>query len=173
MINNQLTNKMTTIKACLVGILTVFTLISSQAAVAKEGHLKVTSKVQKMLIIKKDGKTSYKFEPATKVLPGETVQYNTYFENISAEAADNIKIVNPIPKHLVYLPNSAVGKNTHIVFSVDGGKNYGKAGTLRVKRNDGKIHLAKPSDYTHIKWQYKGNLAPKTKQVVGFRARLL
>jgi len=160
-------------KNYLLGAITVLTLLSSPISHAKEGHLKVTSKVQKMMIIKKDGKTSYKFEPAAKVLPGETVQYNTYFENISTKPADNIKIVNPIPKHLVYLPNSAQGKNTNIMFSVDGGRNYGKAGTLRVKRNDGKVYLARPSDYTHIQWQYLGNLAPKTKQAVGFRARLL
>jgi len=59
------------------------------------------------------------------------------------------------------------------MFSVDGGRNYGKAGTLRVKRKDGKVYLAKPSDYTHIQWQHLGDLAPKTKQAVGFRARLL
>jgi uncharacterized repeat protein (TIGR01451 family) len=140
---------------------------------AQQGHLKVTSKVQKMVVIKKGGKKSYEFLPASKVLPGETVQYNTYFENISNKPADNINIVNPIPKHLVYLPNSAQGKNTQIVFSVDGGKHYGKAGTLKVRGNDGKLYPAKPSDYTHIQWHYLGNLAPKSGQAVGFRARLL
>ena len=167
------TTKTNTLKKVLVGTLASLVLLSSQAFAATQGHLKVTSKVQKMIVVNKDGKQSYEFLPATKVLPGETVQYNTFFENISDKPADNINIVNPIPKHLVYLPNSAQGKNTQIVFSVDGGKNYGKAGTLRVKRADGKLHLAKPSDYTHIQWQYLGNLAPNTKQAVGFRARLL
>ena len=147
--------------------------LTSHALAAQKGHLKVTSKVQKMMVIKNNGKVSYKFVPAAKVLPGELVQYNTYFENISTTPTQNINIVNPIPKHLVYLPNSAQGKNTHIVFSVDGGNNYGKAGTLRVKRKDGKLHPAKPSDYTHIQWQYQGNLAPKARQAVAFRARLL
>ncbi len=173
MISSNLNNKYKGFNRFLLATVATLVLTTSQAAVAKEGHLKVTSKVQKMSIIKKDGKTSYKFEPAAKVLPGEMVQYNTYFENISAKPTDNIKIVNPIPKHLVYLPNSAQGKNTKIVFSVDGGRNYGKAGTLRVKRNDGKVYPATASDYTHIQWQYLGNLAPKTKQAVGFRARLL
>lgn len=159
-------------KLVLVGI-TTFLLASSSVIAAKEGHLKVTSKVQKMSVITKDGKKSYQFLPATKVLPGELVQYNTFYENIGNEAADNINIVNPIPKHLVYLPNSAQGKNTQIMFSVDGGKNYGKAGTLKVRGSDGKLYPAKPSNYTHIKWQYLGSLAPKTKQAVAFRARLL
>ena len=169
----KINSKRNTIDKVLVGALAAMVLISSQAIAAQEGHLKVTSKVQKMVIVNKDGKKSYEFLPTAKVLPGETVQYNTIFENVSAKPADNIKIVNPIPKHLVYLPNSANGKNTNIMFSVDGGRNYGKAGTLRVKRSDGKVYLASPSDYTHIQWQYLGNLAPKTKQAVGFRARLL
>jgi len=130
-------------KLVLVGI-TTFLLASSSVIAAKEGHLKVTSKVQKMSVITKDGKKSYQFLPATKVLPGELVQYN-----------------------------SAQGKNTQIMFSVDGGKNYGKAGTLKVRGSDGKLYPAKPSNYTHIKWQYLGSLAPKTKQAVAFRARLL
>lgn len=159
-------------KLLVVGITTLM-LSSPHMAIAKEGHLKVTSKVQKMSVITKDGKKSYKFLPATKVLPGELVQYNTFYENVGNQAADNINIVNPIPKHLVYLPNSAQGKNTNIMFSVDGGKNYGKAGSLKVRGSDGKLYPAKPSNYTHIKWQYLGSLAPKTKQAVAFRARLL
>lgn len=147
-------------------------IMSSQANATEQGHLKVTSKVQKMVVIKKDGKTSYKFVPATKVLPGEIVQYNTFFENISNKPAGNINITNPIPKHTVYLPHSAQGKNTRAVFSVDGGRHYGKAGTLKVRSKDGKLHPAKPSDYTHIRWQYQGKLAPKTKQAVAFRVRL-
>ena len=147
-------------------------LVSLQANAAQKGHLKVTSKVQKMVVVNKAGKKSYKFISAAKVLPGEIVQYNTFFENISNKPATGINIVNPIPKHTVYLPNSAQGKNTKSVFSVDGGKHYGKAGTLKVRGQNGKLHPAKPSDYTHIRWQYHGSLAPKAKQAVAFRVRL-
>ena len=157
----------------VVATIATLALLSSQAAMAAQGHLKVTSKVQKMVMVTKaDGNKAYNFLPATKVLPGEMLQYNTYYENIGNQAADNINIVNPIPKHLIYLPNSAQGKNTDIVFSVDGGKNYGKAGTLKVRGSDGNLYPAQPSNYTHIKWQYLGNLAPKTKQAVAYRARL-
>ncbi len=174
MINSNNTSiKKRLLNSLLIGTVASLVFITSQAAAVQQGHLKVTSKVQKMLLVNKDGKKSYKFIPATKVIPGETVQYNTYFENISDKPADNINIVNPIPENTVYLTNSAHGKNTNIVFSVDGGKHYGKAGTLKVRGNDGKIYPAKDSDYTHIQWRYLGNLAPKTKQAVGFRVRLL
>ncbi len=169
--NNNLKNGM--IKKLLVGILTCIAFLSSHAIAAQQGHLKVTSKVQKMVMVNNGGKKAYEFIPALKVLPGETVQYNTFFQNISNKPADNINIVNPIPKHTVYLPNSAQGKNTNIVFSVDGGKHYGKAGMLKVRGKDGKIYTAKPIDYTHIQWRYQGSLAPKAQQTVAFRVRLL
>ena len=154
-------------------LLTSILMFGTDAVAAtKQGHLKVTSKVQKMVVVNIQGKKSYKFLPAKKVLPGEIVQYNTFFQNISNKPATNISIVNPIPKHTVYLPHSAQGKNTLAVFSVDGGRHYGKAGTLKVRGKDGKWLQAKPSDYTHIRWQYHGSLAPKTKQVVAFRVRL-
>lgn len=162
------------IMAALGGIAFVSSMLmfGSASAASAQGHLKVTSKVQKMIIINEDGKKHYQFVPADKVLPGETIQYNTFFQNISNKPTNNINIVNPIPKHTVYLPNSAQGKNTQTVFSVDGGKHYGEAGTLKVRGKDGKWHLAKPSDYTHIQWQYQGSLAPKEQQVVTFRVRL-
>ena len=160
------------INKLLIGAVSTMLFVSFQATAAQKGHLKVTSKVQKMIIVNKAGKKSYQFIPAIKVLPGEIVQYNTFFENISNKPAGNINIINPIPKHTVYLPHSAQGKNTNTVFSVDGGKHYGKAGTLKIRGKDGKIYPAKPSDYTHISWQYQGNLAPKAKQAVAFRVRL-
>jgi len=160
------------LKSLSIATLSLLMFVSLQASAAQQGHLKVTSKAQKMVIVNKAGKKSYNFIPAAKVLPGEIVQYNTFFENISNKPATGINIVNPIPKHTVYLPNSAQGKNTQSVFSVDGGKHYGKAGTLKVRGRDGKLHPAKPSDYTHIRWQYHGSLAPKAKQAVAFRVRL-
>ena len=162
-----------TLNKILIGTIASLILISSNAIAAQKGHLKVTSNAQKIVEVNKAGKKSYEFLPATKVLPGETVQYNTIYENISNKPANDINIINPIPEHTVYLPNSAQGKNTNVLFSVDGGKNYGKAGTLKVRGNDGKLYPATPSDYTHIQWQYLGNLAPRTKQAIGFRVRLL
>lgn len=172
MIYQQITIKISTVIKILLSGFLALVFFTTQAIAAQSGHLKVTSKVQKMVIINKGGKKSYKFIPAIKVLPGEIVQYNTFFENISNKPAANINIVNPIPKHTIYLPNSANGKNTNTVFSVDGGKHYGKAGTLKVRGKNGKIHPAKPSDYTHIRWQYHGSLAPRSKQTVAFRVRL-
>ncbi len=146
---------------------------SVMASATQKGYLQVTSQVQKMVVVNKNGQKSIEFIPAKKILPGETVQYNTYFQNISNKPADNINIVNPIPKHTVYLPNTAHGNNTQVVFSVDGGRHYGTAGSLKVRDKNGRLRPAKPSDYTHIRWHYKGRLSPRERKAVGFRVRLL
>ena len=53
-------------KSLIATGITTLMLATPSLAIAKEGHLKVTSKVQKMSVVTKDGKKSYKFLPATK-----------------------------------------------------------------------------------------------------------
>lgn len=148
-------------------------LLSTTASAESTGHIKLTSKVEKMVMVNQNGKQVPTYIPAAKVLPGETIQYSTYLQNISQQSADGISIDNPIPAHTVYLANSAYGKNMNITFSVNGGRHYGLPATLKINGNDGKLYPAKASDYTHIRWQYKGRLSPKEIRVVGFKTRLL
>jgi uncharacterized repeat protein (TIGR01451 family) len=158
--------------ALALGLIMGLSVISTNVFAAPQGHLKVTSKVQKLVVTNRNGKKVATYVPAAKVLPGETVQYNTFFQNVGNQPANNIDIVNPIPKHTVYLPNTAQGQNTIISFSVNGGKSYAPKGALKVRGRDGKTRIALPADYTHVKWQYKGNLAPKATKSVGFKVRL-
>lgn len=149
-------------------------MFASSTAIAAKGHLNVDSKAEKVIsVVNEKGERSYKRIPAAKVLPGEIVQYSTYFTNVSKKAADNINITNPIPEHTVYLANTASGANCNIVYSVDSGKNWAKPEQLKVRGNDGKMYPAKPSDYTHIRWEYQGDLQPQEKKAVSFQVRLL
>ena len=174
MINKkQLTQAQSLILGTTLSLAISVGLVSGVASAAQQGHIKLTSSVQKLIIVNQNGKRTHKLIEAKKVLPGETVQYSTTMQNISRQSAGGIKVDNPIPAHTVYLQNSAYGKNMHITFSVDGGRQYGLPATLKVRGNDGKIYPAKASDYTNIRWEYKGSLAPKEIQQVGFKARLL
>ena len=154
------------------GLVLSLGVISTSISAAPQGHLKVTSKVQKLVVTNRNGKKVASYVPAAKVLPGETVQYNTFFQNVGNQPTSNINIVNPIPKHTVYLPNTAQGQNTVVSFSVNGGKSYAPKAALKVRGRDGKVRVAQPADYTHVKWQYRGNLAPKATKSVGFKVRL-
>jgi uncharacterized repeat protein (TIGR01451 family) len=116
------------------------------------------------------GKVEKKREPAKQAAPGTTVIYTTEFKNISTKPAGNIVIVNPLPKNTTYVAGSAFGANTEIGFSVDGGKQFATAEKLMMKTKEGRERPALATDYTDIRWVYKGDLPPGRTGVAGFRA---
>ena len=116
------------------------------------------------------GKVEKKREAVKLATPGTTVIYTTQFKNISAKPAGNIVIVNPIPQNTAYVAGSAFGPNSDISFSVDGGKQFAAAEKLITKTKEGRERPALASDYTDIRWTYKGDLAPGKTGEAGFRA---
>jgi len=107
--------------------------------------------------------------PLTKAAPGDEVIYTTTFTNQGAKPAGNVVITNPVPANTSYVGGSAFGDNTEITYSADGGKTYGKPDKLTVKTSEGRERPAIPGEYTHIRWVYKGELAPAKTGTAGFR----
>jgi len=122
-------------------------------------------------IVAPDGKKTKKRVPVTSASPGDEVIYTTTYANNSDEPAGNIAITNPVPEHTAYVGGSAFGAKTDITFSIDGGRTYAAAGKLIV-RKDGAERLALPSEYTHIRWTYHGELAAGKSGDVGFRVQV-
>ena len=158
--------------------LTRFTLITlaasflSVAYAQEEGHLKLTTTVQKeQVTVSDDGEEKKELVAAARVIPGETVLYTITFENVSQEAAENVTITNPVPENLTYESGSAFGPGALIQFSVDGGQEWGSAGELTVNEN-GELRAAQPEDYTHIRWVMQNDLDVGAQGVARFRARL-
>jgi len=149
-------------------------LLASSMSYAAQGHINIASKAQKVVIsINARGQEEKTLVPATKVLPGETVQYSNIFENISHKTTSDIGVTNPIPENMVYIPNSAQGEDCYITFSIDGGKRWGQPYQLKVRNKQGKLVQAKAEDYTHIHWQYRGKLKSNEKKMVSFKTVLL
>lgn len=135
--------------------------------------IKVTSIAQvETEVIGKDGKKTIKRGPVAKAVPGTEVIYTTTFENTIKKPVGDIVIDNPIPNDSEYKAGSAFGKDCDILFSVDGGKKFGHADDLTIKGADGKDRPALAREYTHIRWIYKGQLAPGKSGEVGFRATI-
>lgn len=161
----RITNLMLT--AALLALLGSFSL----SAHAADGAINVSSIAQvEIEVADKDGKKSLKRAPVTKAVPGTEVIYTTTFTNTLNKAAENININNPIPNDSEYKGGSAFGKDCEILFSIDGGKTFGRAEKLKIKGADGKERSALPREYTHIRWNYKTKLAPGKSGEVGFRA---
>jgi len=116
-----------------------------------------------------DGKVEKKRMPAQKAIPGTVVFYTSTFQNVGKRPAGNIAVVNPVPANTTLVGGSAFGDNTDITFSADGGKTWAAADKVKVTGADGKQRPAGLTEFTHIRWVYRGELPAGKEGVVGFR----
>ncbi|HSV47413.1 MAG TPA: hypothetical protein VLJ58_16605 [Ramlibacter sp.] len=116
-----------------------------------------------------DGKFEKKRGPVEKVVPGMVVAYTSTFKNIGTRPAGNIAINNPVPANTTLVPGSTYGDNTEITYSADGGKTWATAARVMVRSADGKDRPAGISEFTHVRWTLRGELAPGKQAEVGFR----
>lgn len=157
----------------LLGGALVLSLLVATANAA-QSTIKITSEVHELIEVKDDeGETQLKVIPADAITPGDRILFTTSFKNNGDKASDNVIITNPIPTHTRYLDSSAKGEHCIITFSVDGGRAWGDAKTLKVRLKDGKFRAATAADYTHIRWKYNRALKPSEKKSISFETKLL
>jgi uncharacterized repeat protein (TIGR01451 family) len=96
--------------------------------------------------------------------------YTARFANRGTAVLDGVRITSPIPAELRYLPQSASGPVTAVLFSIDQGRTFGPAAELEIVGEDGTRRPADPADYTHVRWVLDGPLDPGATGVVRFGA---
>lgn len=114
------------------------------------------------------GQKATRLAPATRVVPGNEVIWTITARNVCDKPADNVVIANPVPEHMTYVANSAMGVGTSISYSLDG-KDFKPATTLTV-RDAGATRAARPDEYRHVRWTYTAPFAPGATAFVRFRA---
>jgi uncharacterized repeat protein (TIGR01451 family) len=119
-----------------------------------------------------DGHEVVKLIPADRVAPGDRVIYTLEVRNSGATTLDAPTVTNPIPEHMRYVTDSAVGPGAEVSYSVDGGKSFDRAANLKVPGTDGELRPATSADYTHIRWQLKNSLKANSVAFVRFRAQV-
>lgn len=153
-------------------LLATAVFMNAQAYAQEQGHLNVTTTVQKEQVTLTDnGEREVQLVEATSVVPGDNVIYTITFRNVSEEPAENVVITNPVPDNLTYIDGSAFGPGTVIEFSVDGGQTYGAADELKVPNNGG-VRAARAEDFTHLRWVLQNDLAAGSQAFASFRAVL-
>lgn len=108
--------------------------------------------------------------PADRVVPGDRVMYTLEVRNAGATAINAPTVTNPIPLHMQYVEDSAVGPGAEVSYSVDGGVSFDAAANLKVQAPDGTPRAATAADYTHIRWQLRNTLKAHSIAFVRFRA---
>ncbi len=143
-------------------------LASTTVAAGQQLEVETIAQTEE-IVTKPNGDTDTQLVPAGRVIPGDKVVYTVKFTNVGAEAADDVVVTNPIDPALIYVKGSASGAEMDVDFSVDGGKSFGDAGSLKVSGETGE-RPARPEDYTHIRWTLVGALDAGATGVAQFAA---
>ncbi|MFK8031030.1 MAG: hypothetical protein AB8G18_12415 [Gammaproteobacteria bacterium] len=109
--------------------------------------------------------------PVATVIPGDQVVYTITFANRGTQAADGIKIVDPVPDAMRYVADSAFGPGTTISFSADDGKTFSSADSVTVS-DGGSQRAATTNEFTHIQWVFNSPLEPGAQAYAQFKAIL-
>ncbi len=152
-------------------------LFAGNALLARAQTVELVTKAEKEIEVVEKGAKFKKLSPPLKMVPGDEVLYTVTYSNKTAKPAETVAVTNPVPKFTRYIDNSAAGDGATITFSVDGGKTFATPDKLIVALKDksGKdtTRSAVASDYTHIRWVLKQNVAPGQSGSVRFRAAIL
>lgn len=149
----------------------VLTLTLSLVALAKAEVIAKSIVEKEIEVTTPEGKKVKQRVAVKGAAPGEEVIYTTTVTNSGDKPAASVVVTNPVPEHTAYIGGSAQGANTEIAFSIDGGKVFATSDKLIVKK-DGVERLALPSEYTHIRWSYKVELAAGQSSEVGFKTQV-
>ena len=143
-----------------------------QAAVAQEAAdpltIKAIAEVESRSVV--GGREVVKLIAADRVVPGDRVLYTLEVRNAGATTLETPVIIHPVPEHMRYVANSAVGPGAEVSYSIDGGRSFDSPENLHVNGADGAPHTAAAADYTHIRWHLKNNLKVNSVAFVRFRA---
>ena len=118
------------------------------------------------------GREVRKLLPADRVVSGDWIIYTLEVRNTAPTAIPNPTVTYPVPEHMSYVADSAVGPATEVSFSVDGGHSFEAPENLKLQDADGQRRLAAAAEYTHIRWQLKHALKGNSVAFVRFRARV-
>jgi uncharacterized repeat protein (TIGR01451 family) len=118
------------------------------------------------------GRQTSKLAPADTVVPGDLVLYTLEVRNTGTTTVPAPSVTNPVPAHMQYLADSAVGPGTVVTYSVDGGRTFGSPEELVMIGSDGQPRRATAADYTHIRWKLRNSLKSNSVAFVRFRAQV-
>jgi hypothetical protein len=92
------------------------------------------------------------------------------FTNASKSLLDTVRITSPIPPDLKFVPGSASGPGSEVLFSVDNGRTFGRPAELTMPVPSGGTRPADGADYTHVRWVLAAPLDAGATGVARFRA---
>jgi uncharacterized repeat protein (TIGR01451 family) len=155
-----------------LGLLTAIFVIAAAHGQGESGSIAVKAIAEVELHTVRDGREIFKLAPADRVVSGDWVIYTLEVRNTAATTIPPPTVTYPVPEHVSYVAESAVGPATEVSYSVDGGRTFDVTENLKIQDADGRPRPAAAADYTHIRWQLKNSLKGNSVAFVRFRARV-
>lgn len=141
-------------------------LSNSQPPIAQGTGVKIMLEIHKQITRKnEEGQTEttwLQLPPQASVEPGDLVRYTIRGENNSDRAIANFILTQPIPRQVVYVPDSATSsEEAEITYSIDDGETFVANPAIAVTLEDGseETQPAPPERYTHVRWIFENPVA--------------
>jgi len=130
-----------------------------------------STSLQEVTKVTATGEKIKEWAKTEKVVPGTVVRYVNTLVNSGATTATKLLVKNPIPDNMEYIAGSAACQEAcSLSYSIDGGKSFKSPSELYIGVGESR-HLAKPSEYTDIRWVLD-SLSANAQSFVEYRARL-
>lgn len=140
------------------------------ADAAYDDRISVKAIAEVAVKISRSGRQTEQLQPADRVVPGDEVIYTLEIRSTIAMVQPPPTIDYPVPEHMRYVADSAVGAGALVSYSIDGGRSFARPEELFVTGEDGKKRPATAEDYTHIRWRLKHTLKGNAVAFARFRA---
>ena len=108
--------------------------------------------------------------PGTVGSHAEELVLSIVFTNTSAEVLDAVRITSAVPADLRYVAGTVSGPGIEALFSVDGGRTFGRPSELVVAAGGSAPRRADAADYTHVRFLLDAPLEPGATGTARFRA---
>lgn len=156
------------------GLLTTLLLVAVSGTAFARPDVSISIQAEKEIYVTENGQPTVKRVDADNIYPGEVLIYTLRFANSGDESALNVVIDDPIPEATSYVPGSAFGEGSQILFSIDGGATFKRPSLLTyVVYLNGREEqrIASADQYTHIRWVVQ-QIKAGEKGEVGFKVKV-
>ena len=155
------------------GVLLCFANVvaTAQTATPSPGNLVVSSTLERIVDAAAQGDAAgVRIAAATVASHADQLMVSVKFTNTGGSAVDAVRITIPVPADVQYVPGSATGPGSEVLFSVDNGRTFALARELKLPASDGGTRTTAASDYTHVRWVLHAPLDAGAIGVARFRA---
>jgi len=117
-----------------------------------------------------DAAASVRIASGTDMPHADQLIVTVRFTNTHDDVVDSVRITSPVPADMQYVPHSASGPGSEVLFSVDTGGTFGRPGELTLTAHDGGVRGADAPEYTHVRWVLRSPLDAGATGIARFRA---